>query len=235
MNLAILQARMSSSRLPGKVMATILDKPMIMHQIERLQRSSTIDDLLVATSTESSDDELADYLVRSNVEVFRGPLDDVIGRFVLASQDRKPEFVIRLTADCPLTDPVVIDQLVELARDTSAEYTSNCFPRTFPRGLDAEVIKWSTLVSVNELDLTVFEREHVGVRMYSHPEFYKQSNLERQEDLSTLRWTVDTPRDFEFVKFVYENLYAENTNFSTDDILELIARNPTKSNIEREL
>ena len=232
MNLAILQARMSSTRLPGKVLAPILGKPMILRQIERINICENIDELIVATSTDSSDDELVEQLRGEGVPFFRGPLNDVLSRFVLTAEMHQPQFIVRLTADCPLTDPKVIDAVIEKANETKADYTSNCFPRTFPRGLDVEVIMWNSLIEINAMNLTQFEREHVAVRLFSDAQTYVIANFEGSLDYSYLRWTVDTETDLEFVQFVYENLYPLNHLFSTSDILDLIRKFPDKSNLE---
>lgn len=223
MNLAILQARMSSSRLPGKVMAPVLGEPMIGRQIERLRRAARIDRLMVATSTDPSDDDLAAYCGRLGVEVFRGSLGDVLGRFCAAArQHPQAEAVVRLTADCPLADPELIDAVIARHHEASADYTSNVLgTRTYPRGLDVEVIRAQVLLDVGERAGDPYEREHVTPYIYRRPELFRLASVAREPSLAHLRWTVDTPADLAFVRDVYAKLYPANPAFGTDDIAAL--------------
>lgn len=232
LRLAILQARMSSTRFPGKVLKPILGKPMILHQVERLMRCSEIDRLLVATSTDYSDDELVSQLAENGIEVFRGSLNDVLNRFVLAATAYQPTYVIRLTADCPLVDPKVIDGTVRLTENLNADYGSNCFPRTFPRGLDVEVVKWEVLQEINSLEASKYDREHVTPLIYSNPQRFSIVNFSQSSDESRLRWTVDTPEDFDFVKKIYAELSPEGSNFDQERILELLRQKPKLVHLE---
>jgi spore coat polysaccharide biosynthesis protein SpsF len=223
LNLAILQARMSSSRLPGKVMAPVLGEPMIGRQVERLRCSNRIDELMVATSTDPSDDPLAAYCGVLGVEVFRGPLDDVLERY-RAALARRPQAatVVRLTADCPLTDPELIDQLIDHHRDVGADYTSNTLgTRTYPHGLDAEVIRAGALVDAAERADDPYEREHVTPYIYRRPDDFRLAGIQRHESLAQLRWTVDVPTDLVFVRDVYAKLYPLKPAFTTEDVARL--------------
>jgi spore coat polysaccharide biosynthesis protein SpsF len=223
LNLAILQARMTSSRLPGKVMAPLLGEPMIGRQIERLRRVQRIDKLVVATSTHESDDPLADYVQSLGVQVFRGPLDDVLERF-RATLVRHPEAkaVVRLTADCPLTDPELIDRVIEHHHAAGADYTSNTLgTRTYPHGLDTEVIAPDALVAAAERAVDPYEREHVTPYIYRRPETYRLAGVARHESLAALRWTVDLPADLVFVRDVYAKLYPYDPEFTSDAVAAL--------------
>ena len=223
MNLAILQARMTSSRLPGKVMAPVLGEPMIGRQVERLRRSNRIDELMVATSTQASDDPLAAYCESLGVEVFRGSLSDVLDRY-RAALARRPQAttVIRLTADCPLTDPELIDQVIDHHHEVGADYTSNTLgTRTYPHGLDAEVIRAGALVDAAERAEEPYEREHVTPYIYRRPETYRLAGVARHESLANLRWTVDVPPDLAFVREVYAKLYPFDPAFGSDAIIAL--------------
>lgn len=223
MNLAILQARMSSSRLPGKVMAPVLGEPMIGRQVERLRRARRIDHLVVATSTHETDDPLAAYCESLDLDVFRGPLDDVLERF-RAVLVRHPEAktVVRLTADCPLTDPGLIDRVIDHHHAAGADYTSNTLgSRTYPHGLDAEVIRAEALLDAAVQAAEPYEREHVTPYIYRRPDRYRLAGVARHESLSALRWTVDLPEDMAFVRDVYARLYPFNPEFSSDDIVAL--------------
>jgi spore coat polysaccharide biosynthesis protein SpsF len=223
LNLAILQARMSSSRLPGKVMAPVLGEPMIARQVERLRRAKRIDKLIVATSTDSTDDDLATFCLGIGLEVFRGDLNDVLGRFAAAAK-RYPavKAVVRLTADCPLADPGLIDRVVDHHHAAGADYTSNTLgSRTYPHGLDAEVVRPQALQDANDWARDPYEREHVTPYIYRRPEAYRLAGVARHESLAKLRWTVDLPDDLVFVRDVYARLYPFNPAFDSDAIAAL--------------
>ncbi|MGE5538267.1 MAG: cytidylyltransferase domain-containing protein [Gemmatimonas sp.] len=226
MILGILQARVSSSRLPGKVMKPILGQPMILRQIERLRRATTLDRLVIATSVDPSDDPLAALLHGQGVEVVRGPLDDVLARFVVAAARHDPEWIVRLTGDCPLADPAVIDRIVRETVAAGADYGSNTLVPTYPDGLDVEVMRGAVLRQVAAEARTAAEREHVTLAIHRHPERFRLHDVRNGTDLSALRWTVDEPADFALVERIYEALYPYNPAFATDDILRLLAERP---------
>lgn len=223
MNLAILQARMTSSRLPGKVMAPVLGEPMIGRQIERLRRSVQIDRLIVATSAEPSDDALAAYCLSLGLGVVRGALDDVLGRFATALADHPDaDVVVRLTADCPLADPVVIDAVIARHHAAGADYTSNTLgTRTYPHGLDAEVVRAEVLLQAARLADDPYEREHVTPYIYRRPEVFRLAGVRRRRSLARLRWTVDVAADLAFVRGVYASLYAHDPAFTSEAIIAL--------------
>lgn len=223
MNLAILQARMTSSRLPGKVLAPVLGEPMIGRQVERLRRARRIDKLVVATSTDPSDDPLAAYCEGTGLTVYRGALNDVLDRYrVAASLFPQATAVVRLTADCPLTDPELIDAVIAHHHQVDADYTSNTLgARTYPHGLDAEVIRPSVLQEAADRASEPYEREHVTPYIYRRPEVYRLAGVARHRSLAALRWTVDLPGDLAFVREVYAKLYPYNPQFGTDEIVAL--------------
>lgn len=221
MIVAILQARMTSSRLPGKVMKPILGMPMIGRQVERLNRCDSLDRLVVATSKDPSDDVLAAYCEGLGVRVFRGSLDDVLGRFAGAAVANGAAHVVRLTADCPLADPQVIDACVWRHIETGADYTSNTLERSYPDGLDVEVMTIDALRTMHREAKDPYEREHVTPFLYRHPERFRIAQLAQAATLSDRRWTVDTAEDFEFVSRVYYMLYPTNPRFEQADILAL--------------
>ncbi len=221
---AILQARVSSTRLPGKVLAPILGEPMIARQVERIGRASRIDDLVIATSRDPSDDPLASWADAEGLTVYRGSLDDVLGRFVGAIAAYGPDTVVRLTADCPLTSPGVIDAVIDHFIESDVDYCSNTLTPTFPDGLDVEVVRAKVLTEVAEMCTDPAEREHVTLGVYRRPERFTLANVAGNTDLSSLRWTVDTADDLAFVRRVYEALYETSPDFETGDILDLIER-----------
>ncbi|MBS0296619.1 MAG: glycosyltransferase family protein [Proteobacteria bacterium] len=225
MILGMLQARMSSTRLPGKVMRDLLGRPMIDRQIERLRRAESLDRLVVATSDDASDDPLAEHLEREGVDVFRGPLTDVLARFSGALERFGPaEHVVRLTADCPLADWRVLDQVVRLHLAEGNDYTSNDLVRTFPHGLDVEIVRAEALQTAASEAVDPAEREHVTPFVYNRPDRFKLGCLTQAVDRSAERWTVDTPNDFAFVQRVYERLYPANPAFTSEDVLALDCR-----------
>jgi spore coat polysaccharide biosynthesis protein SpsF len=227
--LGILQARMTSSRLPGKVLEPILGEPLIGRQIERLRRASSLDGLVVATSVDPSDDELASYLDSIDVPVVRGSLDDVLIRFISVIDEYAPDAVVRRTADCPLTSPFVVDRVVgEFAR-TGADYVSNTLEPTWPDGVDVEVVRASALrwVAANSED--PHEHEHVTLGVYRRPERFRCLNVVGDAELSALRWTVDNADDLAFVREVYAELLPELPSFDVADVLALLERRPSLS------
>lgn len=223
---ALLQARTSSTRLPGKVLKPLLGEPMIVRQIERVRRSRRIDRLMVVTSDSPSDDELASCCVAAGVEVFRGSLNDVLDRFYSAVKDIRPQHVVRLTADCPLADHEVIDAVIDFHLDGGYDYASNVLPPTYPDGLDIEVFRFSVLETIWHEACLPSQREHVTSFIYQHPERFRLGGFTQPKDLSSLRWTVDEPSDFTFVEAVYQALYRNNPDFLTADILRLLAKRP---------
>ena len=227
--LAILQARMSSTRFPGKVLAQLAGEPMIIRQLERLRRAESIDEIVVATSTDSSDDQLAMLLETHGVATFRGSLNDVLDRFIsvidaygITDQDA----VIRLTADCPLADPVVIDKVVGEFELAGVDYCSNTMKPSYPDGLDVEVVKAGVLRAVARESEDKHEREHVTLGVYRRPEKFTIRNVSGERDLSQMRWTVDTVEDFEFITRIYDSLIEEIPEFLMNDVLELINEQP---------
>ena len=227
--LGILQARMTSTRLPGKVLEPILGVPMIGRQLERLARCSSLDGLVVATSTDSSDEDLVAYLDSQAVPVVRGSLDDVLGRFVAVMDVFHPDVVVRLTADCPLASPVLLDRVVAEFHTSGLDYVSNTMVPTYPDGLDVEVVRAEALRWVAENSDDPHEHEHVTLGVYRHPERFMIGNVAGDEDLSDLRWTVDNPDDLAFVRAVYDRLYPSDPAFEWNDVLALVRAAPALS------
>lgn len=214
---------MTSTRLPGKVMSPVLGEPMIGRQVERLRRARLIDTLVVATSTDPSDDPLAAYCESLGLTVTRGPLDDVLERFRMAlAPHPDAKAVVRLTADCPLADPALIDQVIAHHHDVGADYTSNTLEaRTYPHGLDTEVIRPDVLIQAADRAREPYEREHVTPYIYRRPELYRLAGVARHKSLADLRWTVDFPQDMAFVRDVYARLYPFDPDFDSDSIAAL--------------
>lgn len=226
MILAILQARTSSRRLPRKVLLDVLGQPMLLRQLERVGRAKRIDGVVVATSTDPSDDEIESLCSANGIRCERGSLEDVLDRFYRAVATARPSHVVRLTGDCPLTDPAIIDAVVEHHLREGADYTTNALPPTFPDGLDVEVMKFGALERAWREASAGAEREHVTPYLYRHPELFHLASFGSGRDLSQLRWTVDEPRDYMFISRVYEALYARNPEFGIEEILGLLRDHP---------
>jgi spore coat polysaccharide biosynthesis protein SpsF len=227
MILAVLQARMSSTRLPGKVLKPILGRPMMGRQIDRVLRSRRIDRLVVATSRQAEDDAVAEFCAADGVPVYRGPLDDVLARVRDAAERFGPaEHVVRLTADCPLSDWTVIDSAIDLHLRERADISGNAVKRSYPDGLDVEVMTSAALRRAAEQAKAPDEREHVTPYFYRHPALFRLAHLVQAPDLAALRWTVDTAEDFRMIQAVFAELLPEKEDFVQCDILELLRARP---------
>ena len=222
MILAVLQARVSSSRLPGKVLKPILGKPMIIHEIERLQQCENIDKLILATSMEESDNELVDVCKAHGVEVYRGNLEDVLDRYYQCSMLYNPEHVVRVTGDCPVIDPNLVDAVIDRHKKTNSDYTSNVLNPTFPDGLDVEVIKMSVLKEMWEKAQLKSEREHVTLYIRNNINAFNICSYVNEVDLSSMRWTVDEVADFKLIDSIFSGLYRKKKFFDMNDILAFL-------------
>ena len=233
--LAIIQARMSSSRLPGKVLMEILGRPMLALQIERIQRSVEIKRLVVATSIGEEDNPIEILCGKIGVPCFRGSLDDVLDRFFHAAKAYQPKHVVRLTGDCPLADPEIIDRVIRLHLKHGYDYTSNILPPTWPDGMDIEIFRFSCLEEAASSAKLPSEREHVTPFIQNRPRQYAQGNLENEQDFSNHRLTVDEIVDFDKVRRIYKSLYPQKSDFNLKDILRLIESDTELASINAEV
>jgi spore coat polysaccharide biosynthesis protein SpsF len=227
--LCIIQGRMGSTRFPGKTLKEIAGKPLLHYVISRVSKAKRIDKVVVATSDQKEDDAIAEYCKKSGTPCFRGDLHDVLKRFGgVVREYSEFETIVRVTADCPLIDPAVIDKVLGVFEKTDADYVSNVLTETYPDGIDVEVFKKSALLeSAKEAELSS-EREHVTLYIRNNPK-YKKVNVENDENLARFRLTVDDPEDLEVVNFLIEN-YGDNLGFKeyTDLLLkhrEILAKN----------
>lgn len=227
MILAILQARLSSTRLPGKVLLPLAGAPMLLRQIERVNRARHIDALVVATSEETSDDALTEVLTQAEVAVYRGPLDDVLARFLGALEAYPAEHIVRLTGDCPLSDPDVIDATIAHHLSADADYTHNRYdPHGWPKGQDVEVVRAEALRRTGAEASDPLAREHVTWAVRNRPDLYKIARLDPPVDEGEVRWTVDTADDYAFVQAVFEALYPGNPSFTSQDVRDFVRLRP---------
>jgi len=224
--MAFVQARTSSTRFPGKVLKSILGKAMLALEIERARACQTIDRVVIVTSVLPEDQQIVELGKRIGVDVFCGSLENVLDRFYQAALKFKPDHIVRLTGDCPLIDAHVVDDMVRLYLEKNCDYGTNCMPPTYPDGLDAEIFSFKVLQDAWEEASLPSHLEHISLFFEEQPWRFKIENLACSRDLSTLRWTVDEPEDFEFVRTVFENLYRDNPLFCMDDILNLMEKKP---------
>ncbi|MCS0674059.1 aminotransferase class III-fold pyridoxal phosphate-dependent enzyme [Cytobacillus firmus] len=226
MILAILQVRVSSTRLPAKVLKPIFGKPMFLHQYERIKRSKLINKIVIATSDDMSDNPIEELCIKNSIDYYRGNLHDVLDRFYQTAIKYKPQHIVRLTGDCPLMDPNVIDTVIETHLNGKYDYTSNTLEPTYPDGLDVEIFTYQCLIEAYKMASLPSHREHVTPYIYDKNNNYKLKNVSNIENLNYLRWTVDEELDFQLVNKIFEELYFENPEFSYRDILKLIVRIP---------
>jgi spore coat polysaccharide biosynthesis protein SpsF len=223
---AIVQARMGSQRLPGKVLKTVCGKTLLEHQMERMLRATSLKRIVVATSVSKPDDTIQSLVQSRGWECFRGSERDVLSRYVEAARIFEVDPIVRMTMDCPLIDPQVIDRVVERYLGGGYDFVTNNLIPTFPHGLDLEVFSREALEIAQEESADPFSREHVSPFIRDRPDRFRLGNVESPRDLHHLRWTVDYPEDWEFASAVYQALYREGEFFDTEAILRLLEREP---------
>jgi spore coat polysaccharide biosynthesis protein SpsF len=224
---AILQARVGSTRLPRKVLRDVAGQPMLVRDMHRLQRAQRLDKIVVATTIEPQDDELADFCAAQGWLCFRGSEQDVLDRYYQAAVAHAAEVIVRITSDCPLIDPVLVDAVVE--RFTAAQpplaYMANFLPvRTYPRGLDMEIFSMSALARAWQEDTNPATREHVTPYLYQHPELFALDGFNHAVDYSAHRWTVDTAEDMELVQRIYTHFGHDQ--FGWEEVLAVLEAHP---------
>ncbi len=234
---AIIQARMGSTRLPGKIMRNILGKPVLIHELGRIGKIKALDELVVATTTNKRDDIIVKTVQKyyENISLFRGSEEDVLDRYYKAAIESSANTIVRITSDCPLIDPVVSDKVITAFLKTDCDYCSNTVKRTYPIGLDTEVFKFKTLEkSWNEASKKS-EREHVTLHIRNNSEKFKLLNVANNTNLGNLRWTLDTPEDLEFINEIYKRLSYKKKNFLMADVLEVLEVEPILVSINKHI
>jgi spore coat polysaccharide biosynthesis protein SpsF len=224
----IVQARMTSTRLPGKVLKRVLGKPLLEYQIERIKRVKSADEIVVATTVNRADEEIVEFCDRLSLPFFRGEERDVLSRYHAAAKAFQADVVVRLTSDCPVIDPSVVERVLRHYFDHAMEcdYVSNCLKRTYPRGMDTDVFPFRILEQAVLEAAGTGEREHVTPFIYRQAHRFRLSNVEYHEDCSRHRWTVDTEEDFVLIRRIIESLYPRDPAFRMEDILALFERDP---------
>lgn len=229
MNIAVItQARVGSTRLPGKIMKEILGKTILIHDLDRIKEMKTINKIVVATTDLEKDDIIVKTVTRydNNIGIYRGSERDVLDRYYKASIEFNADVIVRITSDCPLIDPRISDLVVETFLKNESDYCCNNMPRTYPHGLDTETFSFETLERAWKEAHTPYEREHVTPYIVDNQDKFKMINVRNNVDLSRLRWTLDYPEDFEFIAEIYKRLYPKKKIFYVDDILGVLNREP---------
>lgn len=220
---AIIQARMGSSRLPGKVLKKVLGRHLLEYMIERVAKSNQLDAIVVATTTSPQDDTIAEFCNQFNVNCFRGAEDDVLSRYYETSKKFNADLVVRLCADSPLIDHRIIDSIIMdfLSKENRCDYLSNTINQTYPLGMNVEVFRRSALEIAHNFGTGQSEREHVTPYIYRHPEIFNICQVHAEYDMKKMRLTVDEIEDYYLVKEIIERLYQKNKEFSLSDIIRL--------------
>ena len=245
---AVIQARMGSTRLPGKVLAEIGGRSMLAQVCRRVARAATVDRLVVATTVRPEDEAVVDECERLGVACFRGSEHDVLDRYCRAARAYEADAIVRITADCPLIDPDVIDLVVRAFLEERPDYAANTLRRTWPRGLDTEVTNSAALARADREATEPYQRVHVTPYLYQHPDrfrllavsgarFHRARHVENvphvdvphSEDFSRHRWTVDLPADLDFVRGIYRRF--DGDTFSWEEVLQLLAREPALADV----
>ena len=233
---AIIQAHTGSTRLPSKVLLDLVGKPMLYRVVERTRKARLTDATIVATTDKPTDDTIEELCISSGWPYFRGSEADVLDRYFQAAQTFDADIIIRITSDCPLIDPVLIDKVVQTYLDGKGEldYVTNTIrPTSFPRGLDVEVTSFSALKRAWEEDKNAEWREHVTLYIRRHPELFRSKSVTDGRDYSWMRWTVDTPEDLEFVRRIYG--YFGHDKFSWLDVVSVLEQHPEWLEINRHI
>lgn len=238
---AIIQARMGSTRLPGKVARDLMGSTILEHVVRRAKASIGIDKVVVATTVHSRDELIVEICQRNSFDFFRGSEQDVLDRYYQAAKLEQAEVVVRITSDCPLIDPKITEMVIAKFLTEKCDYCSNIINRSFPIGLDVEVMSFAALSQAWKEASEPYQREHVTPYLSDNPGLFVHSELlysevvdaqlaetdqQPQLELSKMRWTLDYPEDFQFIEQVYQQLYSKDPLFNMEDVLCLLAENP---------
>jgi len=234
---AIVQARISSTRLPGKVLLNALGRPFLSHMVERVRMAKKIDNVILATSLEQSDDSIADFCKQNKILCYRGNLNDVLDRYYQAAKEFNTDIVVRLTGDCPLIDPQIIDDVINTYEKVGYDYVANTLPPkwTVPEGMDVEVFSFKNLERAWREAKKPSDREHVTFYLWHNPQLFSVYRYNLPQDLSNYRLTLDYKEDFEVIKAIIENLYPKKPLFTMYDIINFLNSNPHIHNLNKNI
>lgn len=224
---AIIQARMGATRLPGKMMMDLAGQSVVQRVFERVKPSRFINEIWLATTINPEDDVLAEWAVQNNFTCYRGSAEDVLDRYYQTALKAKAEVIVRITGDCPLHDPEVIDKVIEsYGRGSQFDYVANIYPPTYPDGLDVEIFSFQALEKSWREAKLKSEREHVTAYIWKHPERFRIKNISHLEDLSFYRWTLDTPEDLKFLRLIFEELQKKQQFGHLAEVLAILQEHP---------
>ncbi|MGE7695960.1 cytidylyltransferase domain-containing protein [Lysinibacillus sp. NPDC094177] len=224
---AIIQARMGSTRLPGKILKKVNGRPLLSYQLERLNDSTFIDEFVIATTREEQDDEIVNFCEQQNISYYRGSETDVLARYYETAVEFNADAIVRITSDCPIIDVQVVDKTIGFFLEYGHfDYVSNTLERTYPRGLDTEIFTIAALEKAYKEASLERDREHVTAYFYTNPNIFKIANVINDFDFSNFRWTVDTIEDFELIKNIIQALYVKNSRFTLQDTVNVMKENP---------
>ncbi|MCE5295416.1 MAG: glycosyltransferase family protein [Chlamydiales bacterium] len=225
----VVQARLGSTRLPGKIFKEVNNKTLLAYQIERLRRVKGVEGICVATTTLSQDDAILDWCNLEGLHCIRGSVDDVLSRYKAAADAFGLEAIIRITSDCPLLDTDLIEKGLQCFSEhyETLDYLSICHERTYPLGMDFEIFRTSALEKAFFEATSAIDKEHVTPYIWKQPEVFRLANLQQTKNESQYRLTVDTEEDFVLIKHILDALYPTNPEFTRADIMTLLANNPS--------
>jgi spore coat polysaccharide biosynthesis protein SpsF len=225
---ATIEARMTSTRLPGKVLMPSLGRPMLELMIERVRKVPSLDQIVVCTTTNATDDPVVALCDKLGVGHWRGSEEDVLQRVLDGAKEHEADTIVELTGDCPLIDPVLTESVIAAYRDSGVDYCANQLQRCYPIGMDTQVFSTAILDDVNQRTRDADDHEHVSLYIYRHPELYSLLHVPAppEHHFPTLRLTLDTPEDYRLIDGIFTRLYPDNPNFRLPDILDLLKREP---------
>jgi spore coat polysaccharide biosynthesis protein SpsF len=232
MIVAVIQARMGSKRLPGKVLKDLGGDTVLGRVVSRVRQCRLVNDLVVATSTDPTDDVILNECRRLGIRAFRGSEYDVLDRYYRAAREAQADVVVRITSDCPLIDPGVSDKTIQAFVDVRPDYASNVLERTYPRGLDTEVVTLAALECAWRDAREAYQREHVTPFLYEHPEHFRLLSVKGDHDYSQHRWTLDTQEDLEFLRAVYARI-LDGQDLPWRDVLNIVKSEPDLAELNR--
>ncbi|WP_042142583.1 cytidylyltransferase domain-containing protein [Paucisalibacillus sp. EB02] len=231
----IIQARMTSTRLPGKVMKKVNGITLLEYQLERVMQSKLLNQIIVATTNNGSEKPLVDICSKLGIPIYKGSEENVLERYYQAAKHHQADIVVRMTSDCPLIDPKIIDNVIKFYLDNNYDYVSNTLVRTFPRGMDTEVFSIKNLEEAYLQASEYYEKEHVTPYLYINPNIYSIGQFVSKTDNSKYRLTVDTKEDFKLISILIKDLYSLNPLFTLDDIIKKMINQPELIEINKHI
>ena len=233
--LIIVQARFGSTRLPGKVMKKVLDKPLLWYLAKRIEQVKTPHKFIIATGKVKSNQVIIDFAKSSNIEYYTGSEDDVLDRYYQTAKENNGDIIVRITADCPLTDPKIIDRGLDIFLNGNYDYVSNIRPATYPDGFDTEIFSFKALETAWKEAKLLSEREHVTPYIWKNPNKFPAKNYEFKVDVHTMRLTVDNPEDFILISKIIEEFQDSWESFQAEDVVNYLTQNPELLEINAQL